>query len=338
MCRKIIVSVTVGFVLLFFVVNRVFSQDLNFKKNIDFNGYIQIRGISNFDDYTSFSMRRLKLWVKSKPEFSEHWSYKIQTTFSSFLQEKFFLQDVKIGYKTGLFSFNIGQFVPQYSLQRFQPDYKIAPIERAKVINALIPNGTLGVRDIGLQVNFETKSKILKTHLGIFNGYGIKEYRFNNKGVMLTHKSELNIPVKQDKIKIGYSLQYRYAENLQLRFILPDSVLFSGHDFRYNLFAMYKSKRLKVQAEFLNADLDGSRAYGYYFLSAINIKKNQIVLSVEDYNDLIAETTDKPFYRVGYNYFIKDYKIRLSLDNYFQINADKIEKYYASIQLQIFLN
>jgi len=323
--------------LSFLIVNLTFAQETELAKSIDFNGYLQIRGISNFNNYTSFSVRRLKLWIKSNPEFSKYWSYKIQTTFSSFLQEKFFLQDVKIGYKTGSFSFDIGQFVPQYSLQRFQPDYKLPAIERAKAINMLIPGGTLGVRDIGLQVNLKTKNKLFETHFGLFNGYGIKEYRLNNQGYMITHKSGLNIPIKTNRLKIGYSLQYRKAENLQLRFIFPDTVKYSGNDFRYNLFAMFKSKTIELQAEFLNADFDENNAFGYYFLSALNFNKNQIVLSFEDYNDLINETIDKPYYRFGYNYFVKDYKIKLSLDNYFQINDGKLAKYYASIQLQIFL-
>ena len=77
-------------VLMIFMAKVGIAQQNGFGKNIDFNGYIQIRGTSNFDDYTGISVRRLKLWVKSTPEFSKHWSYKIQTTFSSFLQEKFF--------------------------------------------------------------------------------------------------------------------------------------------------------------------------------------------------------------------------------------------------------
>ncbi|RLD85802.1 MAG: hypothetical protein DRJ09_12470 [Bacteroidetes bacterium] len=325
------------FLLFVLVANQFFAQETKLSQSIDFNGYIQLRGITDFDNYTSFSVRRLKLWVKSKPGFSEYWSYKIQTTFSSFLQEKFFLQDVKIGYKTGRFSFDIGQFVPQYSLQRFQHDYILGPVERTKAVNVLIPDGTLGVRDIGLQINFITKNKFFETHLGLFNGYGIKEYRFKNSGYMFTHKSAVNIPIKKHLVKLGYSLQYRKAEDLQLHFILPDSVLFSGNDFRFNLFAMFKSKLIKLQAEYLNANLDGSKAYGYYFLSVINISKHQIVLSVEDYKDLIQETSDKPNYRIGYNYLIKDYKIKISLDNYFRLNSGKIENYYASLQLQLFL-
>jgi len=323
--------------ILFVVYSTIgFGQEKDKDPKVEWNGYAQVRLSSNFDDNTSFMLRRMKLWINSTPGFSEHWSYKVQALVTSFQQEKFFLQDVKVNYKTGLFSFDLGQFVPQYSLQWFQPDYKIPPIERATVVNLLVPAGSLGIRDIGIQANFETKNKFFKTHLGIFNGCGIKEYRFNNQGYMLTHKSEINIPIKNYKLRLGYSLQYRYAQDLQLRFILPDTVLFSGDDFRYNLFAMFQSKLFLFQAEFLNASLNNSNAYGYYFLSAININKNQIVLSFENFTDLIAETADKPFYRIGYNYFVKDNKIKLSFDNYFQINASKIDNYFASIQLQLF--
>lgn len=320
--------------------NLLFAQkkDNNAFNTMDFNGYIQIRGISNFDDYNSFSVRRLKFWIKSQPEFSEHWYYKIQTTFSSLLQEKFFLQDVKLGYKTGLFTFDIGQFVPQYSLQRFQPDYKIPAIERANVINALIPNGTIGVRDIGVQANLKSQNKILETHLGIFNGYGIKEYRFNNQGYMITHKTSFNFLLnKKNKFQIAYSLQYRKSENLRIPHVLPDSILFTGKDFRYNFSVRFNSKIFDIQAEYLNADFDGKLANGAYILSGININnRNQIVLSYEDYNDLISSTNDLPYYRLAYNYYINDYKIKLSVDNYFQIHQKTIEKYIASIQLQMF--
>jgi len=310
------------FLILFVILSTIgFSQEKDNVPKVEWNGYAQIRASSNLDDNTSFILRRMKLWLKSTPGFSDHWSYKIQAIITSFQQEKFFLQDVKLNYKTGLFSFDIGQFVPQYSLQWFQPDYKI---------------GSLGIRDIGIQANFETKNKFFKTHLGVFNGYGIKEYRLNNQGYMVTNKSEINIPIKNNKLKLGYSLQYRYAQNLQLRLILPDTALFSGNDFRYNLFAMYKSKVLLLQAEFLNAELNNSNAYGYYFLSVINFRKNQIVLSFEKYQDLIVETTDNPYYRIGYNYLIKDYKIKLSFDNYFQISNSKIDNYFGNIQLQLF--
>jgi hypothetical protein len=100
---------------------------------------------------------------------------------------------------------------------------------------------------------------------------------------------------------------------------------------------MYKSKLFEFQTEYLVADFNGQKANGYYILTTINIKKNQIVLSFEDYNDLIQESLDKPYCRIGYNYKIKEDKIKLSFDNYFQIEGSHIEKHFTSIQLQIFL-
>ncbi len=304
---------------------------------IDWNGYIQLRGTTNFDDHYGFSLRRLKLWVHSGPGFSDHWSFKVQTTFSSFAREKFFLQDVKAGYRNGIFSLDMGQFVPQYSLQRFQHDYLLPSIERAKVINTLIPDGTLGVRDLGVQANISTKNRLLRTSVGIFNGYGILEYRFNNAGFMITHKTTVRLPVGKNTLQAGYSFQYRKAENLRIPFVLPDTLFFSGNDIRFNIFARYSSKHLEIQGEYLNAGFDGQHAYGYYILSAITLKKEQIVLSWEYYHDLIDETSDRPCYRIGYNHLFREHKLKLSADNYFRIRDHRTE-YIASLQFQIFFN
>lgn len=322
--------------IIFVFINLIsFAQKPSLYSMLDWNGYTQLRASSDFSNNNEFSLRRLKFWLKSTPEFSEDWSYKIQSTISSSQQEKFFLQDVKLAYKTGLFSFDIGQFVPAYSLQWSQPDYKNPAIERANVINILYPNGTFGVRDLGTQVNFQTKNKFLKTSFGIFNGYGIKKYNPNNHGFMTTHKTSFNFCFQNSNLQFGYSLQYRQADNLKIPKVLPDTISFSGIDFRYNFFLSYSSKFLQFQSEFLNANIGGQKAFGYYFLSTINIKEQQIVLSYEDYCDLISETSDKPYCRIGYNYLINKYKLKLSFDNYFQIN-NKIENYIASIQIQIF--
>ena len=325
------------YILLLFSVSAFAQENQNLLK-ADWNGYTQLRVSSNFDDNTSFMLRRMKLWVKSTPEFSEHWSYKIQAVITCLLQEKFFFQDAKITYKTGLFSFDFGQFVPAYSLQWSQPDWKIPTIERAMAINGITPNGSLGVRDIGSQANFHSKNNLLETSLGIFNGYGIKKYQFNNKAYMLTHKTALNFKINQHKIQIGYSLQFRNADNLQIKHVLPDTILFSGNDFRYNVFAIYQYKFLSFQAEYLNANLENQISDGYYFLATFNIKqKNQVVLSYEKYNDLIAETNNDPYIiHLGYNFLFNKQKLMLFFDNFFQLTNKGIDNYIASLQLQIF--
>jgi len=328
-------------VLIFFFVVLGFqlqAQDKELLKNTEWNAYVQLRASSNFNDNYGFMLRRLKFWIKSTPDFSEHWSYKVQAIFTSWMQEKFFLQDAKIGYNTGCFSFDIGQFIPRYSLQWTQPDYKISSIERAIVVNALHPNGSLGVRDIGMQANYTTLNNLLKVNIGVFNGYGIKDYLFNNQSFMITNRVALNLNVYKSNIQFGYSLMYRNASELKIPHVLPDSVLFTGNDFRYNFFALLKNKTFEFQTEFLNADFEGQQSYGYYFLSNINLKKHQIVLSYEYYKDLIDETLNKPYYRLGYNYLINKYKIKLYFDNFFQIYDNRIKNYIASVQLQVFFN
>ncbi len=302
---------------------------------IKFNGYIQAQATTNFQDNTNFFIRRLKMWVKSTPSFSPHWSYKVQVTFTSYTNEKFFLQDVKANYHTKNFSIDFGQFVPQFSLERFQPDYTLPVTERAHVINMLIPDGTLGVRDVGTQLNYHKGP--VSIHLGVFNGYGIKEFHFTNKGVLLTHKTAFDFKVKNDEIKFGYSLMYRYANGLGLPKILPDTVSFTGNDVRYNLFAQYKSTHLWLQTELIDAYLNGQRMYGYYIMGSYRLKKHQLVASYEYYNDLITSTVDKPWLHLGYNYLVKGDRLKISYDNYMMLGGLRPAHYLASIRLQIFL-
>ncbi len=99
--------------------------------------------------------------------------------------EKPTLQDVKGFYHWKQFRLNFGQFVPHYSLQRFQHDFNIPMAERAAVINALIPDGTLEVRDIGIEGYWQNKNKTIESWLGIFNGNGIKEYRLKARSQKL---------------------------------------------------------------------------------------------------------------------------------------------------------
>ena len=316
-----------------FVLN-VSAQKKSIFDNMDFSGYSQLRFTSDFSDENSFSMRRLKLWINSTPNFDEHWGYKVQTTISSFKDEDFFLQDVLVNYRQKQFKFNIGQFVPHYSLQRFQHDYTIPLMERSSAINALIPNGTLGVRDIGVEAKYMNVNKTFETWLGMFNGYGIKEYRSNNTGIMLTHKTALHLFSKH--MTTGYSAMYRKADSLQLKSILPDSVSFSGDDVRFNLFTQYQLGIVQLQIEYLWASLNNKIANGYYILASLNRGKNQWVASWNKYNDLIKSTDNSPIVHLGYNYLVNQDKLKIMLDNEFQINDGDIKNYSFSIQLQLF--
>lgn len=320
------------FCLMFFVAELGFAQ--NEKPKMVWNGYTQLRYQTNLTDIHSFSVRRMKLWAKSSPDFSEHWAYKVQAILTSKQDETFVLQDVVAFYKKGSFQFNIGQFKPHYSLQWSQPDYTIPLTERAPVANALIPNGPLGVRDIGIEANYSNPK--WESWLGVFNGYGIKSYRFNNSGFLLTNKTALNII--DQHLSAGYSVMYRKADALQLKSILPDTISFSGKDFRFNLFALYQTEKFRIQAEYLWANLNSSVASGYYILANVNLQKSQLVASWNQYSDLIDRTADSPTIHLGYNYLINGQKLKLMLDNEVQLSEGKLKNYFTTLQLQLFFN
>ena len=322
----------IGF-LLFFSATTLSAQDKELPK-VEWNGYTQLRFSTNFSDVNTFAMRRMKLWIKSSTGFSSHWGFKVQTTLTSYQDEHFLLQDVLAFYRTENFKFTFGQFIPQYSLQRFQPDYEVQLTERANVINALIPDGTLGVRDIGIEAEYTSPNKILKAWFGVFNGNGIKEYRLNNQGIMLTQKTQLtfNLP----GLRLGYSLMYRKADQLTIPLVLPDSVAFSGDDWRFNLFAEYQTGDFHIQAEYLWASLNQQVADGWYVLAQYNLNKNQLIASWNQYNDLIDVTENLPIVQLAYNYAIKGDKLKLMLDNGFQIDNGNISHYLTRVQLQLF--
>jgi hypothetical protein len=315
-----------------------FSQESTTTEKINWGAYTQLRINSDLQGSNNLMLRRLKLWAKSGSGFSKRWSYKLQATLTSLQKERFFLQDVKVSYHAGQFRFHIGQFVPAYSLQRFQSDYSLDFIERAKCINSLLPGSGMGYRDLGVQSVFTSKNKMIETSIGIFNGYGIFDYRLNNKGFMLTHKNLIQLSTEIGEVQLGYSTQYRKAENIELKYLLQDTILYSGNEYRYNIFAMYRSSKLHLQAEYLTAYLSNIYASGYYFSAAVTLSsQNQVAISYENSTHLIGTHLNSPFFHLAYNHFIKGRRLMLFFDNSFNIHDGKIEQYIASLQLQIFL-
>lgn len=323
------------FITLLVFSTTVFAQTATTHK-VHWNGYMQANFSTNFNDVHSFALRRLKLWLFKKPDNNNPWGFRVQTTISSLHDQKFFLQDVEAYYVRNQIRIDIGQFVPAYSLQRFQPDFIIPLTDRSAAINYLIPNGKLGVRDIGVELNYLSKNKKLETWIGLFNGNGIKTYKLNNNGFLLTNKTQIHF--LNHRLKAGYSFMYRKADNLSMIGILPNSVTFSGNDIRYNLFAQYQSKIFEIQAEYLYANLNGQIASGYYVLTTFSFSKNQFAASWNQYNDLLTSTSNAPTVHLGYNYLMNGNKLKIMIDNGFQINKGNISHYLSTVQFQLFFN
>jgi hypothetical protein len=305
---------------------------------IEWHAYTQLRFATNFNNYNNFSVRRLKFWIKSGQEFSKHWSFKAQAIFMSVQDEKFFLQDIYGQYKWKNSNIRFGQFIPQFSLQRFQADYLIPSSERARAINLLIPDGTHGVRDIGIQYNLKAVNGKLNFNIGLFNGYGIKEYRFDNIGFLSVQHLSYQFNIKESTLKFGYSLSYRMAEDMYFIGIIPDTISYSGSDFRYNFYSIFTSKIIDFQVEYLNAELQTTGSEGYYALLTIKPSFDKhIYLMYDKYMSDYMLTNKNPWYILGYNYLIDKHKIMIRMETAFQKNIDKWSN-RTVLQFQLFLH
>ena len=331
-----------GVIMLLIIVNSSITIGQNNLENkISWNGYAQVRTTTNFNNYNNFSIRRLKFWLKSGPEFSKHWSYKFQAIFLSAKNEAFTLQDIYGQYNWKNSSVRFGQFLPQFSLQRHQPDYKVPSTERARAISFLIPGAGLGAsggRDIGIQYNLSALEGKLKFNVGVFNGYGVTNFQYKNSGYMLSQNLSYEFNVSKSKIKLGYSVIYRDAHDLKLRTIIPDSITYSGSDFRYVFYGMIKSKLIDFQAEYIHATLSDGSADGYYGLLTVKPNaKNHVYLLYDSFMSDNTFFNNNPWYFAGYNYFFKGYNTMLTLETGFQQLNNNWEN-RTTLQLQIFLH
>ena len=188
------------FIVLFYFCIIPFSQA---QQKVDWHGYMQLRSSTNLEDSYNVSVRRLKFWINSSSDFSENWSFKVQAIFQSAKQEKLFLQDAFTQYANnkGNQFLKFGQFVPKYSLQWTQPDYLIPSFDRAQTINALVPAGNLGIRDLGMQYTLKALDKHLEMNFGAFKGRGITEFTTKEKGFLLSQNSFYKFPIKNAKLK-----------------------------------------------------------------------------------------------------------------------------------------
>ncbi len=306
------------------------------QQKINWNGYLQYRFTDNYINQSDFSIRRAKVWLTGDLPFnSKDWKFKLQSIF--FNKEEYILrlQDAYVEYNSGDLDFTAGQFVPDFSLQRKQPDYLIPLTERANVINALVPAAETMGRDIGIELKYKNKTGGI--NLGFFNGNGASSLS-NKKNFLYVNRGYLSFKNNTTLYQLGYSLSYRNANQLKFTNSLGDSASYSGKDFRYGLDARFKISNFEFQTEYLEVRLENQKAWGYYFLSDYRFSSdNLITISFEQFRNLSPSFNGNPEYKIGYTHFIKSDNIKLSLDNNFQSLKDKINS-LTTIQIQYFFN
>jgi phosphate-selective porin len=308
------------------------------QQKIEWNGYLQYRFTDNYLNQANFSVRRAKFWLKGiLPANNGNWNYKLQANFLKQDKYQLLLQDALVSYKLRDFEVTAGQFVPDFSLQRKQPDYQIPLLERAQVVNALVPGSETMARDIGIELKID-ENKTGSFSLGFFNGNGANNVSNNRNFLFVNHGKLFLLNSHTSKVELGYNLSYRDAHNYQFSKIFGNNYAFTGNDFRFGFEGKINIGEFELQSEYIEAHLGSQKAYGYYALADyLFAKKNLVTLSVEQLDDLNPSTVDDPWYTVGYSYLVKGNDIKLSLDNRFQFASNKTNA-LTTLQIQYFLN
>jgi hypothetical protein len=304
--------------------------------NFEWNGYAQFRLYKISDNYQGFMIRRAKLWVKGNVPNESSFRYKVMGIFKYNKTGYFGLLDV---YGEFLFSnghLRFGQQIPEFSLQREQPDWKIPVVERAAVINRLIPAAQTSARDIGLQASWEPINSVLRIAGGVFNGEGSNIKTHGSANFLYTLRSTVRINIVQNySLSLGSSIMFRKADNADFSLIFGKENLFTGNDFRYGFETLLKLNHVEVQAEYIGADFSGQKAFGYYVYVNLNFsEKDQAVVSAEKLVDLNNETNDDLWIIAGYNHLFFGHKVKLMASGGTQFK----DNYTLTAQLQLFFN
>lgn len=303
------------------------------------NGYLQTRFASDFDKTNEFFIRRAKIWIYGDVPLANYISYKFQMNYRSFKEESLIMQDAYADFQIKNYGrIRAGRFVPDFMLQRMQPDYEIPVLERALVVNSFIHNEKQMAREMGVSYIFQNDSLPLHFSLGVFNAN--VDRPAHGKDQFLLYTSRVNYKVfrqKKNWLSIGGSASYRHLVKSTLAMIYkPDSIL-SGDDVRWGIEAQFHWKNFELQGEYLEADINHDKAMGYYVTADFSfLKKYQAVLLTEKYNDLNPTTNDNEWYGLGVNYQITG-KTKIMADFKAQ-ESGEFYQYLGEIQLQIFFN
>lgn len=304
----------------------------------DWHGYIQTRFSADFDSTRDFMMRRAKLWVDGKAPGLDYISYKIQLVYRSNKDEGFMFQDAFADiHFTGWGFFRVGRFVPDFMLQRMQPDYVIPVLERAMVINGLIHGSQSMARQVGAQVTLQPEQGPVHVSLGCFNAN--LEPPGRNKDAHLLYTSHVQwtwLRRKDRMVQTGVSAAYRYAYAITMNNIFPSGQRITGNDYRWGAECQIQYKSFGFQAEYAQADIRNDRAWGYYGLATLYVlPKLQMTAFMDKYCDRNPLTMNAAWYGTGLNYYFTD-KTKLMADGKTQSALKR--HYLGEIQFQVMFN
>ena len=233
-----------------------------------FGGYVQVRYETASESFGSFSVRRAKVWDAGAIRGTRGWRYKVQVLAASCKGASPKLLDAFLEYRRSGWKVRFGQMVPDFTLQRSQPDWRLPVLERADVVNVLHPGAETLCRDIGVALVATPRDGFVHASFGLFNGTGGNRLAGPGAHGMLTHRLFVEWRGRMlGRLRLGYSLMTRRATRLRFPKLLGSGVLFSGTDKRGGLEIGWQKGRFYGQAEFLEGRLGTRTARGAYGLA-----------------------------------------------------------------------
>lgn len=303
----------------------------------EWNGYIQTRFNSNIRTHSEFLIRRGKFWLQGPLPNVSNLSFKIQVVYCSVKDQSFKVQDAYARYQTSRHTLLAGYLVPDFTLQRNQPDAAMPVLERGLVIDGMIHGDRSIARLLGIQYRYD-RAKQFYLGLGIFNANFNTPGRNTDNTFLYTMRSAYRFLNKRNFFwQAGASFAYRKLSHQTLPCIYDGTQPISGDDVRWGLEMLWRMHHLEIQGEYLTANIQRDHAWGYYLYGAYRFAKNmQSMIKIEKFNDLNPETLNNEYYRVGLNYYLTK-QAKVMGEIIVQFSTEK-NNYEAKLQFLIFFN
>ncbi len=204
-----------------------------------------------------------------KKNVGYHVQFIYKTNMRSPTDDHVYLQDAYLFFPVKAVRLKVGQFIPPFGMERFEPDSSLDFVDRTDVTNRLAVNGNLGksfARDLGLQGDWSHGNWLVS--MGLFGGGGANMNRRRNGPLEVGRMRYQRSSTKSRRPwswEGGIAASSRRAENLNLTAQLPglpSSLLakFSGQDRRGNLFVRGSWGRVRGQAEYFRVWLSSNHS------------------------------------------------------------------------------
>lgn len=230
------------------------------------SAYVQVLYTRAPDDEGDWAIRRLKFMADGVPVWRLR--YHVQTIFKtglhSITDDRVYLQDAYLVVPAGTLQVKVGQFVPPFGLERFQPDAFLQFVDRSAATNRLVPNGSLGrsfSRDYGVEAGWGGHG--LDVSGGLFRGGGANMPGNDTGplGVVRVRASPQGVRPLGLSWQAGFAIAARHDEHLDLSAQLPTLpkpllARFTGRDIRVDGFVTARGSRIDAQVELLRVWLD----------------------------------------------------------------------------------